>query len=632
MNIINNTSKKSSLNLFVKNTNYQPPPAGPFIEQYLQDAYHKLKHNMELNPVYHKANNYNSTLKQILSQLARNSKIVVKPADKNLGTVVVSRHWYEAEALSQLNDSSTYMHVTHLPYVKQFWHDIMTILTKFNTLYYSTPKPTEQRSIKRTKMSQYILQYFMNNDEELLFSDTDKITPGKFYMLVKIHKQRTCGRPIVASMNTPTYFASKYLDTMLQPLVKSLRSYIKDSTQLIIELENRNFPQNCTLLGADVESLYPSIDITDGLCMLRRALERTATSDIKSNRWQYTTTQIELFLELASWVLNNNYFEFGLNNYYKQIKGTAMGTPFAVSFACIYMGELEHEAFAIFYSSYKMSMCILYFRFIDDIISAFLDRLAAEHFMTIFNNLRKYNIKLLTTHSGISADFLDLTIYKGERFDTENKLDTKIFQKSFNKYVYVPPTSFHKQTSVNSTIISELKRYRTICYHDTDFYVAVNNFKLRLMQRGYTKEALTALFKHCDGMSRQQLLNKHTISRQYNKKEINFNNSKIDDKNNSGKSPFYDKNNDVRHDDETGSEMNLLIFKTEHTNRQHKLHLLNCLQPSEVVDYDPKSLVIFKDKSPIIISQKRAKNIKDLITTARYKYTITNMHTDTQQS
>jgi len=41
----------------------------------------------------------------------------------------------------------------------------------------------------------------------------------------------------------------------------------------------------------------------------------------------------------------NNYFKFGEDTYWLQISGTAMGTPLAVTFACIYIGQLEKQAF-----------------------------------------------------------------------------------------------------------------------------------------------------------------------------------------------------------------------------------------------------------------------------------------------
>ena len=50
-----------------------------------------------------------------------------------------------------------------------------------------------------------------------------------FYLLPKIHKFNNPGRPIVSACSCPEHI-SEYLDAVLQPLVQSLPTYVKDST------------------------------------------------------------------------------------------------------------------------------------------------------------------------------------------------------------------------------------------------------------------------------------------------------------------------------------------------------------------------------------------------------------------
>ena len=90
-------------------------------------------------------------------------------------------------------------------------------------------------------------------------------------------------------------------------------------------LETHSFPQDTVILTGDVNSLYPSIDIADGILAIQNAL-RIFTS-IPSN-------SIDFISELLKWVLINNFIAFG-DTYWLQIKGTAMGTPVAVTFANI---------------------------------------------------------------------------------------------------------------------------------------------------------------------------------------------------------------------------------------------------------------------------------------------------------
>lgn len=469
---------------------------------------------------------------------------------------------------------------------------VVQILSKYNKLYKRHHIPLEESENadehilsprNMSKLAKYCLNFYYSTIQNDNKHNSHLITPGKFYMRIKIHKPQKCGRPIISSMNTCTYNISKYLDITLQPLMKMLPSYIQDSTQLIIELEHTTqLPEGCCLLGADVESLYPSIDIADGLLMLRRAL----TTHSRTHNNSFTESDIEFILELAHWVLHNNYFEFGKHNFYRQTKGTAMGTPFAVTFACLYMGQLEIEAFKIYYThDNTINTCHKYRRFIDDIFAIFTSITLAQLFMTIFNQLRT-GINLTTTHIGNTVDFLDATVYKGTRFTTTKQLDTSIFQKPFNKYLYVPPTSFHADTTHKTLVQSELKRYRIMCTDDSKFNTITSEFRTRLSQRGFLDSNLDTYFNIT--LDRQQLLTNYIQQKQNNTTD-------------------------------TTTKTAPLIFKTYNTQRQHRINLNKCLRPDESVWCDPNSNTIF-GKTNILISHKRTHNLKDLLTKSKYNH------------
>jgi hypothetical protein len=118
-------------------------------------------------------------------------------------------------------------------------------------------------------------------------------------------------------------------------------------------LDNAEYPNNCALLSADVDSLYPSIDITRGLDAINQALIEYGAPP----------KDREFTIFLLRWVLFNNVLEFN-TKLYLQIRGTAMGTPCAVVFACIFMGMLERRALDTIYPIVPL----YYKRFIDDIL------------------------------------------------------------------------------------------------------------------------------------------------------------------------------------------------------------------------------------------------------------------------
>ena len=83
--------------------------------------------------------------------------------------------------------------------------------------------------------------------------------------------------------------------------MRSAKSYIKDTGNFLNKLrELGSVPQNALLVTVDVVGLYPSIPHQDGLDALSIKLEQREDKKIST----------EDLLEMAQFVLKNNYFEF----------------------------------------------------------------------------------------------------------------------------------------------------------------------------------------------------------------------------------------------------------------------------------------------------------------------------------
>jgi hypothetical protein len=180
-------------------------------------------------------------------------------------------------------------------------------------------------------------------------------------------------------------------------------SFIQNSGMLVKRLESIVFCNDCVLLEADVENLYPSIIISEGLHSLACKLSELKPQGVN----------IPLVLDLAFWVLSHNYIEFG-DRRYLQIKGTAMGTPFAVAFACIHLTVLEEETFTKIRKDLP-SPPLLYYRYIDDIFAVFTNREEANIFIATFNSIRS-SIHVTYSISDHKANFLDIEHSKKHRF------------------------------------------------------------------------------------------------------------------------------------------------------------------------------------------------------------------------
>ena len=126
---------------------------------------------------------------------------------------------------------------------------------------------------------------------------------GRFYLLPKIHKglDRVKGRPVISDCGTFTEHISEYLDHHLNQLVCQGKSYIKDTNHFLAKLgEMRKIPEGALLCSMDVVGLYLSIPHGEGLEAIREALDNREEPEIVTNT----------LVELASLVLENNYFEF----------------------------------------------------------------------------------------------------------------------------------------------------------------------------------------------------------------------------------------------------------------------------------------------------------------------------------
>jgi hypothetical protein len=553
--------------LRVRNKAYTPPLAGKLVEQYLLEAASKLRMSFEdaYNGLGRKRQNEGKVFTSTLKKLADVPNLIFRLADKNLGLVALTKEHYESIAIKQLTFSpgaTTYTQLERKPAAADIWKSLKDILRKYNI--YDNNNNTITAFAKL-----------------LLKDEKEEIVLCKFYLMLKIHKHKSDppGRPILANINTTTFSASKWLDSILQPLRKLGKSYLSDSQQLLLTLETTTFPDGVILLSADVESLYPSIDINDGLEILNYQLHMNQT------KLNFTLENICLIMDIASWVLNNTYFEFG-NTTWKQIKGTAMGTPFAVVFACIYLDHLEElvlNKIKLSTNNNPSSKPIILRRFIDDIFGIFYNQTAANIYIDTFNTIRQ-SIKL-THQTGNSVNFLDLNIYLGKRYFGENLLDITIYQKPLNKYLYLHPASFHKRQLYRAFITAEIKRYRLICTDTGEFLKVKQLFYDRLIARDYTRTFLKPIFKII--FIRATLI----------KKISSFSDEVVETKN-------------VQ-----------IGFVSRYNPLSHLMDIKSCLKYPKYLQRDMNWNATFSVNDPLVI-YSRSKNMKDILIHSKYKANI----------
>jgi len=441
-----------------------PLPANSPLENFLAISRFSLSEMLDKSTKQIKSNRASNQIRKALLSLKRNKGIVIKPSYKNLGVCIMDVDFYMNECYRQLNDETAYTKYTTHPNYNGIFATLRRILFTHNFLY--------NKDNSLTYLAKFLLRPQIMKEFKI----------GKFYILPKIHKPKFSGRPIVNCIETFTSFTSRLVDKLLQPIMKSFRTFIQDSNELILHLDSMKFQKDVVFFTADVVNLYPLIDINAGLTELTEALNL------------HNTPNSDFIIKLAKWTLNNNYFTFD-NKIFKQTKGVAMGQSIAVSFACIYMSMLEMKCFKKCKSLRPSFQFPLYFkRYIDDIFSIWKSRSDAEFFNSEMNKKMHPNIELTSTFSNFSCIFLDVQIFKGSSFAHSGLLDVVLYQKPINKYQYIPYTSFHTRHVFKSFISSELNRYICKCTSPHDFLSIKRQFYTRLIRRGYPDSFLKPIF------------------------------------------------------------------------------------------------------------------------------------------
>ena len=147
-------------------------------------------------------------------------------------------------------------------------------------------------------------------------------------------------RPIISSLKGPSIGVSRFLDRLLRPLYDRVAQHTTfiNGIDLLRQLGNYR-DRGCLcpstqLITFDVTDLYTMIPRDGALDVLGRFLLHNSVQGKIGN------LSVDTILKLARLVLDTNYFVYD-QKYYRQIKGGAMGSPFTMTLANVYMFEWE---------------------------------------------------------------------------------------------------------------------------------------------------------------------------------------------------------------------------------------------------------------------------------------------------
>ena len=274
------------------------------------------------------------------------------------------------------------------------------------------------------------------------------------------------GRPIISSYNSPTERISAYVDHHLQPLVKQLDSHIKDTHDFLDKLKNLNtpLPPGTILVTIDVTSLYTNIPTPQGLAAMEAYLYTRPAN---------ATPSTQFLIGLARMILTLNNFTFQ-EKHYLQVKGTAMGTRMAPSYANLFMGKIETD----FLAGQPLTPT-MWLRFIDDIFAIWTHGL--EALLQCLDTLNSiYPVKFTWTISEHHVTFLDVDV-----FLEEGLLRTNVHFKPTNSLQYLHFDSCHPSSMKQALPFSMATRGRRICSNKEDLAAYCDKITKAFVNRGY---------------------------------------------------------------------------------------------------------------------------------------------------
>eukprot|EP01018_Ginkgo_biloba_P006920 Gb_02531 [translate_table: standard] len=219
----------------------------------------------------------------------------------------------------------------------------------------------------------------------------------------------------------------------------------------------------------------------------------------------FSNCYIDMIMQFTELILIEHYLKFN-NVYYKQIQGTAMGSNFAVVYACIFLCHLKRKV--------AEKICLknlkIFKRYIDDAFGVWSGTIEElKVYFRTYSKIYPTNIKITTSVSISAVNILDIEFYKDVDFVETGVFTTRFYQKELNAYQYIPFSSGHPHHQKESFIISELRRFLVREKDPYGFINLRNLFYKRLRARGYPRNFLLHCFNKVSVGDRGELLNKY---------------------------------------------------------------------------------------------------------------------------
>ena len=403
-------------------------------------------------------------LERLLLKLRDTTEIIFALADKNLGPVAVTLEQYIEDGLVHLMDTSTYEIISEQEALKRD-KELRTKIRKW-IMKHAIDLPQDVRQFLRSKLSK-----------------TEAVPFGYFYLLYKIHKTPVKTRPVCSDCASTTHALGIWVDSMLQPIVKSMPAYFKDSFELTKILKTLNVQKGWSIFSFDAISVYTNIDTQDCISRLSNFLLDPETI------FKYPHYPAKALVEALILVMQNNRMRFG-DIIAQQLAGIAMGMAPAPAIANIYVALYEKDVILP-----RFKLCLpLYLRFIDDGLAVWKHNcnsiLDAQLLSEFKDTINASGLKWTFTKPDQKVVFMDLNISM-----EKGAFSTNLYEKPLALHLYIPPHSCHPPGCFSGLIRGMVLRIYRLCSKRVDRTFWLKEFYGHLLDRGYPNSFVLPAFK-----------------------------------------------------------------------------------------------------------------------------------------
>jgi len=177
------------------------------------------------------------------------------PTDKNLGPAIMNYESYVQQVLSEHLLTSSYQFLEPNTANQRLLHTKNLLTTAFYN----------NKHLLSTAEITYFERSFKNQHRTPIF-----------YGMPKVHKTPLKLRPVVSCINSFNSIFSTWLDFKMKQLLPLIPSYIKDSRDLLKEIQTLHIPSDAKIFTADASAMYTNIDTNTGIEAFHDLFDRYA--------------------------------------------------------------------------------------------------------------------------------------------------------------------------------------------------------------------------------------------------------------------------------------------------------------------------------------------------------------------